>query len=282
MKIETVNDFQVAKPFFLEATRPIEDIVALLKYLREFRDKISTLYEKNNIKLATMHSWKYGLYFRGQGDYTKPLIPSVGRERYSVDYERDILHRFRRRSVSHYNRILSWWETIFLARHHELPTRLIDWSTNPFVAAFFASKSLKHRKKDGAIWVLVRQLSEDHDLNVFESSPINKYKYCKDIQFTIEGVKLIYPFYISPRMTAQGSLFTIQDQPEEKLEGYSFRDYTRQNFDVFHIRKWRVPPTGKEKLIKELEEVGINNQTLLPDLLGLAEGITEIDQLRRV
>jgi hypothetical protein len=41
--------------------------------------------------------------------------------------------------------------------------------------------------------------------------------------FQLKGVKILYPFYASPRMNAQQSFFTIQDSPWEPLENYRAR-----------------------------------------------------------
>ncbi len=106
------------------------------------------------------HSHTFGIYFRGQNEIDHGLHPSAGRpgKAYSPDQERNFLHRFRRRSYAHYGRILTDWETLFLARHYFLPCRLLDWSANPLVALFWACRggesSYDH---DGAVWVFVRQ-----------------------------------------------------------------------------------------------------------------------------
>jgi hypothetical protein len=72
-------------------------------------------------------------YFRGhREDQAQRLTPSIGREfhyaghtvKFDRDQERSLLQRFRRHAYKHYNRVLSEWEVLFLARHHELPVRI--------------------------------------------------------------------------------------------------------------------------------------------------------------
>ncbi|HEX8621921.1 MAG TPA: FRG domain-containing protein [Allosphingosinicella sp.] len=47
-------------------------------------------------------------------------------------------------------------DTLFMklavAQHHGLPTRVLDWTTAPRVAAHFATADEEHYDKDGAIW----------------------------------------------------------------------------------------------------------------------------------
>ena len=252
----------------------------------------------SNANLEPQHSLRAGVYLRGQDDINDGLVPSIGREhryagkscKFDLRQEKNLLHRFRRRSYNHYNRVLDPWETLFLARHHGLPTRLLDWTTNPLVALHWACTNVE-KSVDGAIWAFVRWPPEDDDWNVFGKPPFTEYAFPRDITpdseiglFDFKGVKVIYPFHVSERLTAQASVFTIQADPFTGLEDFVPPNGQNKGHsalcDIRRITKWRVPHNQKGEILQALDDNGINMQTLYPDLEGLGQGIWQIEVMR--
>ena len=85
--------------------------------------------------------------YRGQNNCVWELKPKIFRDDFIFknkfntlkEYEVWLLEQFKRKALPYIKRIPeNDWEWISLAQHYGLATRLLDWSSNPLVALFFA------------------------------------------------------------------------------------------------------------------------------------------------
>jgi hypothetical protein len=185
--------------------------------------------------------------FRGQADASWKLLPKAGRLPYSLVEDRQVFESWKRRAIEHI-RILpnSDWEWLAVAQHHGLVTRLLDWTTNPLNAAFFAVREA--RQSDAVIH------AARFNLRVETEAEPNPMHYT--------GVGIYWPPGMVPRITRQGGLFTIHGNPSIPLEA--------RPTGLTDLARIVIPNESRDPLLRELSYYGINAVTLFPDLDGLS------------
>jgi hypothetical protein len=230
--------------------------------------------------LSRIQGVRGALYFRGQADWTWRLNPTIARQYtyagktltgFTEVQERDLLHRFRRHTYQYRGRVLNEWENLFLARHHGLPVRLLDWTTNPLVAMYWACLHSSASRTDGAIWWFKRrEANKLMHLDIFQNeNPLE-----------ISGIRLIFPFYPSQRMITQAGVFTIHSEPSKDIKQLSADDYADEDCDIESGGMFLVTAGKKFNILLELERMEINLRTLLPELDGIASGLWHSEILR--
>src|SRR6266550_7521373 len=92
--------------------------------------------------------------FRGQS-CNKPLLAKIARRDRTVDtskIEREMLAELRRRGTLFIGReIADDWDLMVYAQHFGMATRLLDWTSNPLAALWFAAKDL-NKQKSGFVY----------------------------------------------------------------------------------------------------------------------------------
>jgi hypothetical protein len=91
--------------------------------------------------------------FHGQGCAESGLPTSLMHLGGQYDErEGDLLRNFRKYAGLKAVPVDSVWHWLSVARHHGLPTRLLDWSFSPYVALHFATANLNLYDQDAAVW----------------------------------------------------------------------------------------------------------------------------------
>ena len=245
----------------------------------------SFLEDLNNLKSKTIRTQ---LWFRGLADEGHALKPSCARlyqyagktvTEFSPDVERKLLNRFSRYAFQLLGRKSGEWEVMFVARHYGLPVRLLDWTSSPLAALYFAC--CDDAEKSGTLWALAHSEGKDLDFNTLDL--MNGDDKVTG-PFTIfngkngeprPAIKLIASLFNSPRIVAQQGWFTYHSIPSDAIKDCVGSVYSEECLDFSHLIKWSIPQGTKPQLLEHLHSAGIARRVLFPDLDGFAQGIWE-------
>ena len=215
---------------------------------------ISTIQEFYQIRRG---HWSNHFAYRGEDSSAYVLRPKFGRKladpyvtpegkAYPVAaHEYSALEKFKRRATPFLDRYPSdEWDWLAVAQHHGLATRLLDWTENFLVAAYFATVGME--PNDAVIYAL--------DTNRMPSAPLNKSP------FSLDNDVIFYPRHSTSRITAQSGLFTAHAQPERPFDGPIMER-------IVISKELRI------ELRITLNTYGINKESLFPGLDSVAESI---------
>ena len=91
--------------------------------------------------------------FRGMSDSSWSLQTSLERLGTRPDVvEHALIRSFRKYAPRGTFALDSEWEALAVAQHNGLPTRVLDWSISPLVAAHFATMERQYFDRDGVVW----------------------------------------------------------------------------------------------------------------------------------
>lgn len=221
------------------------------------------------------------IWYRGLADLEWELCPFVQREEFlrtvrndgrpSPDdvHEREVAINveFRRRASFLLDRGLSDLDVYFLAQHHGLPTRLLDWTRNPLAAIFFAVNDCRDR--DGGLYVVEPTFFAQHAKRSEPVIDMNDERIVRTIAYLFgkrrelgvpPQIVPLYPDLSLGRMHRQDSAFTLH------MPGASPIDESHES-----VAKYLVPAAAKEPLLRTLRRLGVSWANLFPDLDHLAK-----------
>ncbi|HKH82672.1 MAG TPA: FRG domain-containing protein [Gemmatimonadales bacterium] len=222
--------------------------------------------------------------YRGDGDAGGPLLTSLDRlggnksPHAKADLEEHILRNFIRYSRPHFSSPpVNDWEVLVAAQHHGLPTRLLDWTYSPLVAAHFATVA-GGCDADRVIWRLdwksvhrffglpeLALLIEDLEGILGGETAMTPWTLFSRPAAAKPFACMFEPPSLNARIVAQSATFTLCSDKrvpfDRFLEGHGLGSA---------LTKFIIPAGEASRFRDQLDLVSVDERRLFPDLDGVA------------
>jgi len=185
--------------------------------------------------------------------WQNPVERERGRTTTFADLETRVFRAFKRRAVLSLTvRPATDFEWLAVAQHHGVPTRLLDWTPNPLMAAWFATNKTDAKDDQVAAIIAVKATAKwrEHEENL---DPFDKRRK--------EPVFVVSPHW-HPRVRAQRGCFSIHPTPNKP---WDLKGLTHEKFEINH-KEWRT-------FQRRLFYFGVDASTTMADLAGLGDAL---------
>jgi hypothetical protein len=228
--------------------------------------------------------WRSDAVYRGEGLASNELTTSLQRLGGPyTDLERHLLRNFRK--YAHRDAVSreSTWHWLALAKHHGLPTRLLDWSHSPYVALHFATENPAQLDDDGVVWAVdyvqasrflpeaLRRVLAEEGSNTFTAEMLDRAATtlpALDALADDDGFVVFYePPSLDERITNQFAAFSFMSGAESRMDNWLARHPEL-------VRRVEVPASLKREARDKLDQANVTERVLFPGLDGIARWLS--------
>jgi FRG domain len=197
--------------------------------------------------------------------------------------ERSLIRSFRKYASAGSFDQRSEWYVLAVAQHNGLPTRCLDWSASPLVAAHFACADERYKNDDGVIWCLNAEILRDingrsnpqaatlqgvawvYDTRLLEHSFADLAKL-EQTSATGQLMLLWEPPSLDQRIASQSGLLSIMNSTTGSQEAF-LQKHCAQYPDL--LVRIVLKAKMKSETRDMLDQNNINERVLFPGLPGL-------------
>lgn len=251
------------------------------KRVKNWSELIAALYD---IPKGGHRRYRSNFVYRGLANEDWSLETSLKRLGPAcAEVERPLLRSFTKYAKPGEISSNSLWFRLAVAQHHGLPTRLMDWSVSPKVAAHFATYEEEHFDKDGVIWCvdvvkarellpleLREKLNDEYaflfSIEMLESIPaLNSLRDFDKLSTDGEFVLFFEPPSLDDRIINQGAIMSAMPGVMLDLREFLGRPANR---GIYH--RIIIPRRLKWELRDKLDQDNVTERMLFPGLDGLS------------
>lgn len=266
---------------------------------------VRTLLDKLEVLSEAEYDDNVLVFYRGHSNKQFKLEPSIYRKHELIKNEDRLFKDIIARSPGDFRGCESTFEKLVKMQHYSLPTRLLDITTNPLVALYFACADSSQKDEDGKLY---RFEIKESQLKYFDSDAVSVVANIarRPIDFEIASIKggdrdkfnkkeaILYllheirtekphfqpvidkediekvfcvkPILDNPRIIKQEGAFFLYGIKDDKSKPADF---------LFEYTTFMINKSDKKKILKQLESLGIDESTLFPEIEHVAKHLKE-------
>lgn len=249
------------------------------------------------------------LFFRGHSDAAYQLTPSIYRKNGWIKNEDILLKELILRCPSDFDLNESTFHTLVKMQHYSYPTRLLDITSNPLIALYFATADSTNKGVDGevVIFKIPKRKIKYYDSDTVSvlsnlsrrpsgfSLPLNEieideFNKLEDIKYLLHEIKNEKPYFepkINPRHLE--SVVCVKPKLDNarilKQDGAFFLfGISRSKMEPAEISKeyitsitkpFIIDSKKKQHIRKQLKTLGVSQGTIYPEIENVANYIKD-------
>lgn len=313
----TMPDEQSRKEFTIDFFRKIKDLHTIENNIKMddsgvvYNDKtvilkiVSSISGLNSIVSSYQKEYNM-LFFRGHSDANYMLQPSLFRKDSWTRNERSMYNEILINCPTDFDNCHSHLEKLVKMQHYGLPTRLLDITTNPLVALYFACES--NTNKHGEIVLISKSKDEikypqsdtasilaslaafdtktkSQFYNLAIDSKISNEDFNKAVTKLLHEIRLEKPAFKAKikkeDLLASLIIWAIKSNPRIVKQDGAFilcgLGDSLSNLEKFRLmhnnKKVVIIIKNKQKILKQLSAFSINEATLFPEIDKVSDHI---------